>query len=341
MSYPLIRIAIPAVAVALTLTACGTREVEGGGAAGAGSGDEVTVAFVPKLVGIPYFEAMKAGGDEAAGALGVRFLYQGDTTADAAKQAEIVNSLIQQKVDVLAVAPNDPSAIAPLLQRAADAGIKVMTTDTDAPDSVRDVFVNQAESDAVGEATAEALASQIGGAGKWAIVSCGPTAANLNAWIDVEKAYIAEKYPQMQLVDVKYAGEDQAQATQLTKDLISAHPDLKGVIGQCSTSAPGVAQAITDLGRIGQVYSTGVSTPQSMAEYIKSGAQSKVVLWDAKNLGYLTVWAGQQLAEGNELKESNEVGGPVGTVTYDAQTKTLLLGEPITFTADNVDQYAF
>ena len=35
------------------------------------------------------------------------------------------------------------------------------------------------------------------------------------------------------------------------------------------------------------------------------------------------------------------MGDPVGTVTFDAATKTLLLGEPITFTADNVDEYNF
>jgi rhamnose transport system substrate-binding protein len=344
MSKRLLRIAVPAVALALALTACGSKQVGGGSAGstgGSGGGKQPTVAFVPKLVGIPYFEAMKAGGDEAAKKLGVKFLYQGDTTADAAKQAEIVNSLIQQKVDVLAVAPNDPSAIAPILKRAADAGIKVMTTDTDAPDSVREVFVNQAESDAVGQATAEALAQQMGGKGKWAIVSSGPTAANLNSWIKVEKEYIAKKYPQMKLVDVKYAGEDQAAATQLTKDLVSANPDLKGVIGQSSTTAPGVAQAITDLKLIGKVYSAGVATPKPMASYIKSGAQAKVVLWDAKNLGYLTVWAGQQLAQGKQLQASNDVGDPVGTVTFDPATKNLLLGKPITFTKDNVDQYNF
>ena len=344
MSKRLLRIALPAVALAVALTGCGGKQVPGGSAGGSsasGGSSQPTVAFVPKLVGIPYFEAMKAGGDEAAKKLGVKFIYQGDTTADAAKQAEVVNSLIQQKVDVLAVAPNDPSAIAPILKRAADAGIKVMTTDTDAPDSVRSVFVNQAESDAVGQATAEALAQQMGGKGKWAIVSSGPTAANLNAWIKVEKAYIAKKYPQMKFVDVKYAGEDQAMATQLTKDLISANPDLKGIIGQSSTASPGVAQAITDLNLIGKVYSAGVATPKPMASYIKSGAQAKVVLWDAKNLGYLTVWAGKQLAEGKQLQATNDVGAPVGSVSFDSATKNLLLGKPITFTKDNVDQYNF
>ena len=155
----LLRVVV-ALCAALALAACGQKEAPSSGATGGGGGGQETkVAFVPKLVGIPYFEAMKLGGELAAKDLGVQFIYQGDTTADPAKQAEIINTLIQQKVTVRAVAPNDPAAIAPLLKRAADAGIKVMTSDTDAPDSVREVFVNQAEDQAIGESTAEALAS--------------------------------------------------------------------------------------------------------------------------------------------------------------------------------------
>src|SRR5215217_7957528 len=172
MLHQRILAAAPLIVLALVASGCGTKDPGSGSASG---GDETVIAFVPKLRGIPYFEAMKAGGDEAAKKLGVKFIYQADTTADAAKQAEVINSLIQQKVDVLAVAPNDPSAIAPVLKRAADAGVKVITSDTDAPDSVRDLFVNQAESEAVGVAIADALGSQTGGKGEWAIVSCGAT----------------------------------------------------------------------------------------------------------------------------------------------------------------------
>jgi rhamnose transport system substrate-binding protein len=330
---------IAVLAAVSALAACGQREAPGGGGDEAAA-DQVRVAFVPKLVGIPYFEAMKAGGDQAAEELGVEFIYQGDTTADPAKQAEIINSLVQQKVTVLAVAPNDPAAIAPLLKRAADAGIKVLTSDTDAPDSVREVFVNQAEDQAIGETTAEALASQMNGAGKWAIVSCGQTAQNLNAWIEIEKAYIQSKYPNMQLVDTVYAGEDQARSVQLAKDLMAAHSDLKGLIGQCSVSAPGVAQAVTEVNKIGQVFTTGISTPSSMREYVKSGAQAKTVLWDVEKLGFLTVWAGQQLAEGKSFEATNDVP-TVGEVKYDADKKMLVLGPPLVFTAENVDQYSF
>jgi rhamnose transport system substrate-binding protein len=336
----LLHVVVAMCALMLVLAACGEKEAPGG-ATGGGGGDNTTkVAFVPKLVGIPYFEAMKTGGDQAAKDLSVQFIYQGDTTADPAKQAEIINSLIQQKVSALAVAPNDPAAIAPLLKRAADAGIKVLTSDTDAPDSVREVFVNQAEDQAIGETTAEALASQMGGSGKWAIVSCGQTAQNLNAWIGIEKKYISGKYPNMQLVDTVYAGEDQAKSVQLAKDLMTANPDLKGLIGQCSVSAPGVAQAVTELNKTGKVFTTGISTPSSMKEYVKSGAAAKVVLWDVTKLGFLTVWAGQQLVDGKSFQAENDVP-TVGKVKYVDAKKMLVLGPPLVFTKENVDQYNF
>jgi rhamnose transport system substrate-binding protein len=336
----LLRVLVATCALALALAACGKKEAPGAAGGGGGGGQAVKVAFVPKLVGIPYFEAMKKGGDQAAKDLGVQFVYQGDTTADPAKQAEIINSLIQQKVAALAVAPNDPAAIAPLLKRAADAGIKVLTSDTDAPDSVRQVFVHQAEDKAIAEATAEALASQMGGQGKWAIVSCGQTAQNLNNWIGIEKGYVKSKYPGMQLVDTVYAGEDQAKSVQLAKDLMAAHADLKGLLGQCSVSAPGVAQAVTEANKVGKVFTTGISTPGSMKQYIKSGAASKVVLWDAQKLGSLTVWAGKQLADGKSFQADNDVP-TVGKVRYDAAKKELILGPPIVFTKENVDQYSF
>ena len=93
------------VLVALTMTvtaaACTKKNQTAEPAASAsGGGGTVKVAFVPKLQGIPYFEAMNAGGKEAASKLsGVEWLYQGPTSADAAAQSDIVNSYIQQKVE--------------------------------------------------------------------------------------------------------------------------------------------------------------------------------------------------------------------------------------------------
>ena len=221
------------------------------------------VAFVPKLQGVPYFEAMNAGGKKAAAALGnVEWLYQGPTQADAAAQADIVRSYIQQKVNTLIVAPNDPDSMAPLLQQAKDAGIHVATADTDAPSSVREAFVNQATADGIGQGLTDSLLQAMGGKGKYAIVSCGQTAENLNSWIEVQKAYTASKYPDAQIVDIVYAGEDQAKATQMATDLMNAHPDLTGLVGECTSSAPGVAQAVRDAARSARCSPSG-SAPRS------------------------------------------------------------------------------
>src|SRR3954452_12863146 len=225
------------LAAVLTVTACG--EGSGGSASGggdnggSGGGGDVTVAFVPKLQGGPYFEAMNTGGERACKELGCTWLYQGPVEADPAAQADIVRAYIQQGVDALIVAPHDPDSMPPLLKQAADAGIKVATSDTDAPDSVRQVFVNQASTDGIGQALTDALMDAMGGKGKYAIVSCGQTAENLNSWIKVQQAYTAQKYPDAQIVDVVYAGEDQAKATQMATDLMNAHPDLTGLVGEC------------------------------------------------------------------------------------------------------------
>jgi len=285
---------------------------------------------------------MNAGGQKAAAELGnVEWLYQGPTQADAAAQADIVRSYIQQKVNTLIVAPNDPDSMAPLLQQAKAAGIHVATADTDAPSSVREVFVNQATAEGIGTGLTDALLEKMGGKGKYAIVSCGQTAENLNSWIEVQKKVTAEKYPDAEIVDTVYAGEDQAKATQMATDLMAAHPDLTGLVGECTSSAPGVAQAVKDAGKIGKVFTVGLGTPQSMKPYLDDGSSSAAILWDVQNLGYLTAWAGAQLAEGKEIAATNDVSDKLKGITYDTTSKMLLLGDPLAITKDNVDQFNY
>jgi rhamnose transport system substrate-binding protein len=337
--------AVAGLAFALVASGCGQGSggsaSDGGGGAGGGGEDQVSVAFVPKLQGIPYFEAMNTGGQAACQELGCQWLYQGPVTADPAAQADIVRSYIQQGVDSLIVAPNDPDSMAPLLKQAADGGIKVGTSDTDAPNSVREVFVSQASTEGIGQALTDELLNAMGGSGKYAIVSCGQTAQNLNSWIEVQKAYTAEKYPTAQIVDIVYAGEDQAAATQMATDLMNAHPDLTGLVGECTSSAPGVAQAVRDAGKIGKVFTVGLGTPKSMLPYLTDGSSSASILWDVEHLGYLTAWAGVQLAKGEDCKPTNDVTDDIKGVTFDPSTKVLLLGPPLVITKENAGNYDY
>jgi rhamnose transport system substrate-binding protein len=336
------RILVTAALLAVSAVAISGCTKKNDAAATSESGSAaVTVAFVPKLQGIPFFEAMNAGGAEAAKDLGFTWLYQGPTTADAAAQADIVRSFIQQKVSAIIVAPNDPDSLTPVLNEAAAAGIKVLTADTDAADSDREVFVSQASAEGIGEALTDQLMKAMGGKGSYAIVSCGETASNLNSWIDVQKSYTASKYPDAKITDIVYAGEDQAKAASMATDLMNANPDLTGLVGECTTSAPGVAQAVKDAGKIGKVFTTGVGTPKSMLPYLQDGSSSASVLWDVENLGYLSAWAGQQLAEGKTLQATNDVKSDLSGVAFDSSTKVLLMGDPLILTADNAGDYSY
>jgi len=326
------------MALVLAATAC-TRQQENGSSSN--EDDTITVAFVPKLQGIPYFEAMNTGGQQAAEDLGVEWIYRGATTADPGAQTEIVRSLIQQRVDVLVVAPNDPDSMAPVLADAQEAGIHVMTSDTDAPNSVREVFVNQATAEGIGQALTDALMEAMGGSGEYAIVSCGQTAANLNAWIEVQREYTASQYPEAEIVDVVYAGEDEARAVSMARDLMNAHPNLRGLVGECTSSAPAVARAVSEAGRIGEVFTVGLGTPQSMVPYLEEGSSSAAILWDVEQLGYLTVWAAYQLATGQEFQEVNRVNDQLTEVQYFADQDMLLLGEPLRITAENARNYNY
>ena len=330
-----------AAMLAASVAISGCSKKSGTTGSSSGGAKKLTIAFVPKLQGIPYFEAMNTGGQQAAKDLGVQWIYKGATTADPGAQTDIVKSLIQQHVDVLVVAPNDPDSMAPILQDAKNQGIHVMTADTDAPNSVRELFVNQATAQGLGQSITDALMKKIGPKGKYAIVSCGQTAANLNSWIAVQKQYTAQKYPGAKIVGTVYAGEDEAKATSMAKDLINAHPDLNGLVGECTSSAPAVAKAVEETGKVGKIFTVGVGTPQSMKPYLKDGSSSAAILWDVQQLGYLTAWAADQIGTGKQLQPVNKVNAQLPAVKYFPQQKMLLLGEPLQITTANVDNYNY
>ena len=299
------------------------------------------IAFVPKVAGIPYFEAMNTGGLAAAKQLGAQWTSTGPATVEPAAQAQIVRDLIKQHPDVIVIAPNDPTSLAPVITEARAKGIHVLTSDTDAPGTDREVFVNQASADGIGTALTDALMAKTGGRGKYAIVSCGPSAVNLNSWISVQKDYSARKYPKAELVDTVYAGEDEGAAAALAKDLMAKYPDLTGLIGECTTSAPGVARAVGDEQKIGRVFTVGVGTPQAIKPYLLDGSCSLSVLWNVESLGYLTAWVAKEVADGKPLAPVNKVSPELPAVKYDAGAKTVLLGDPLLITQDNVDLFKY
>lgn len=303
--------------------------------------DKPKVAFVPQLVGIPYFDAMEAGGKKAAEALGVDFIYQGPVDTNPVDQLQIVQNLINQGVGAVSVSVLDASSIAPVVEAAKARNVKLFTADSDAPDSGRALYVAQATDQGLGYTLIDEMVKRTGETAKIAIVSGEATASNLNAWIGFMQARVKEKYPNVTLLEPQFAGGSAERAAQVATDLMTANPDLKGIVGVASTTCPGVAQAIETAGKAGEIVGTGYCSPNTARDYLKSGALGYTVLWDPAELGYLTVWAGKQLIDGKEIPASSTPEGMTHPVTFDARTGILLLGDPAVFTAENVDKFKF
>ena len=303
--------------------------------------EKAKIAFVPQLIGIPYFNAMEAGGNKAAADLGVEFVYTGPVDANPVDQLQIVQNLIDQGVNAISVSVLDASAIAPVVEAAKAKGIKLFTSDSDAPESGRAVYVAQATDEGLGTSIIDELVKRVGEDAKIGIVSGEATASNLNAWIGFMQKHAAAKYPKLQLLEPQYAGGTAQRAAQIAGDLMTAYPDLKAIIAVASSTCPGVAQAIETAGKIGTVVGTGYCSPNTARSYLKSGAFGFTILWDPAQLGYLTVWAGKQLLDEKPFEASNTIAGLPAPVTYDAETGILLLGPPAIFTAENVDNFDF
>ncbi len=311
-------------------------------ATGAMAEDKIQVAFVPQLIGIPYFTAMDEGGQRAAEDLGCEWIYAGDTTASADLQVTQIDSLIRRGVDAISLSVLDSSSTNPSLKKAQEAGIIAYTSDSDAPDSTRSFYCAQADDIALGNTLMETLAQQIGGEGKVGIVSGVATATNLNTWIGAMQDYAAENYPDIEILDIQYtANGSSEEALQKAQDLMTANPDLKGLIGVASSTIPGVCQAVDQAGMAGKIKVIGYGSPATVNEYMKDGIMEASILWDAEALGYLTCWAGYKAAMGEEFEAEQYIEAIDSTVTYDAETGILLLGDPLVITPENVDDFSF
>ncbi len=304
------------------------------------TGKQITVAMLPKKKGVPYFTSCSEGAMEAAKELGnVELIYDGPTSGDPAEAAKLIDQWTAQGVDVIAVSPNDPAVLGPAMKRARDAGVKVITWDADADPANREFLVNQATPEEIGFALVDSMAADMGETGEVAIVTATLTAANQNEWMKHMKTRM-EKYPGMKLVATKPSNEDQKLAFSVTQDLIKAYPNLKGIFAISSVAFPGAAEAIKQSGKSGQVYVNGLSTPNDMRTYVNDGVVKSVILWNTKDLGYLTVFAARALVDG-ELKSGATTikAGRLGEKQVVGDN--VMLGGTITFTKENIAEFDF
>ncbi|WP_341358669.1 autoinducer 2 ABC transporter substrate-binding protein [Georgenia sp. M64] len=266
----------------------------------------------------------------------------GPATVDATEQLRIFESFVQQGYDAVSVSALDPRSLDPAISAAREKGLVVITSDSDAPDSERQVMVQPASFDEVGKALVDQLVEAIGSEeGEYAIVSGAPDSPNMNGWIDAIHAYAAETYPGLEMVGgVRYTA-DTATALKETQDVLTAFPDLAGVLSIPSSALPGVAQAVETSGKSGEVQVVAATSPLTARKFLESGTVYSTVLWNMLDLGALTVWAMNELVEGREFQAENTVPGIDDPVIYDESTGELFLGPAMVFNKENMDDYEF
>lgn len=255
-----------------------------------------------------------------------------------------INTLIQQNQNVIAIAANDPNAVCPSLNQARDAGVKVVTFDSDADKSCRDLFINQATTEGVGESLAKMTSDQIGGSGKIAILSATPNATNQNAWIEVLKEQLASnpEYKDIELVTTVYGNDDDQKSFQETQGLLQTYPDLKAIVSPTTVGISAAARYISGSSYKDKIVLTGLGTPNQMREYVKNGTVKQFALWDPTDIGYLAAYAGAALSSGQITGAEGEkfTAGELGEYTIGVDGE-LVLGPPTVFDSANIDQYNF
>ncbi len=304
--------------------------------------ENVKIALVVKSLGNGFFDAANKGAEEAAKELGdVDIIYTGPTKATAEAQIEVVNTLIAQKVDAIAISANDADALVPALKKAMERGITVISWDSGVAPEGRQMHLNPSDTNLIGETIIKLAADYLPEGGDVAILSASSTATNQNAWIEAAKAALPGKFPNINLVATVYGDDDSAKSTDEAKGLLKSYPNLKAIIAPTTVGVVAAAQVVTDEGLIGKVNVTGLALPSEFKQFIDNGASQAVALWNPIDLGYSAVYLAYDLAvKKDEAKPGAKLSiGRVGEVTLD-DTNSAAMAAPFTFDKSNIEEFS-
>jgi len=331
------------VFVLLVLAGCGGSNTSSGGSTPSSGGNTLNIVFLPKAINNPYFDTAAKGAKQAATALNGSFKQVGPSTASASDQVTWINNLTAQHVGAIVVSANDPNALSPALKQAMQQGIKVVSYDSDVTPDARQLFVNQANAEAIGRIEVQLLGKQLNYTGQIAILSAASTATNQNTWIGFMKDELSKpQYKNMQLVKIAYGNDDDQTSFNDTLSLMQAYPNLKGIISPTTVGIAAAARAIESVNKGGKVALTGLGTPNQMRKYVEDGTVQQFALWDPGKLGELAYYAAAALIQGkiSGQQGQNFSAGTLGNYTIGTNS-VVVLGPPTVFDKTNISQFNF
>ena len=269
--------------------------------------DEVVVPLISKGFQHQFWQAVKSGADQAAEELGVEVTFEGpDNETMVDRQIDMLSAALARQPTAIGFAALDSQAAIPLLRQAQEAGIPVVAFDSGV-DS--DIPVATASTDNVAAAAlaADKMAELIGGEGKVAVVAHDQTSRTGIDRVDGFVNRMEEAHPDIEVVSVQYGDGDHLKSTEITKSILQANPDIKGVFGANEGSAIGVLNGKTELGR-DEVVVIGYDSGAQQIQAVRDGTMAGAITQNPVGIGYETVKAAVAAANGESVESAIDTG---------------------------------
>ncbi len=310
------------------------------------TGEAVDIAMVTFMTGIPYFDEASKGAFKAGETLGLDVGYFGPSSNDTPGEIALIDDLITQGVKGLVVTAMDSAAVVPVLQKAMDAGIKVVTFDLDTDPEGRQMYAGLKELNDMGpwmiDLMYEAYKDTLGEEFEYSIITSSLTSELMIDRVKDMIAYQEEKYPGLTNVGYEAGDSDSQKTYNAAVTLMTANPDMKVILSNASDALGPICEAIAAEGKIGQVYGTGMTTPNLAKPGYESGAiLGGAMLWDPAMWAEFAVTVCNELINGQEFAMDGEwevPGFPDVEMTADDVIVYSGLQE---FTKDNINDFDF
>ena len=293
------------IVVTSMLAACGGTPAATQAPAAAPA-EKLYIPVISKGFQHQFWQAVKLGSENAAKDLNVDITFEGpESEAMVDKQVEMFQTALDKKPAAICLAAVDSKAFQPLLEKAKAAGIPVIGFDSGV-DS--DIPVTTATTDNVAAAAlaADKMVELIGGEGEVAVIAHDQTS---RTGIDRVKGFtdqITSKYPKVTIVDTQYGGGDQLKSTEITKTILQANPNVKGIFGANEGSAIGVLNAAKEMKRKIVIIGYDSGTQQKAA--VADGSMAGAITQNPVGMGYKTVEAAVKALKGEKLPKIIDTG---------------------------------
>ncbi|GAA1232690.1 ABC transporter substrate-binding protein [Pseudonocardia alaniniphila] len=306
---PMKRIAavLAAAAVTLTAAACGGGSSTDAAGGGGGGGEQPYIAIVSKGFQHQFWQAVKQGAEQEAAKQNVRITFEGPATeADIEAQVTMLTNALGRQPDVLGFAALDSRAAAPLLQQAKSQSIPVVAFDSGV-DSDIPVTTAATDNKAAAAEAAKHMAEALGGTGKVAMVVHDQTSRSGIDRRDGFVEWMQANAPGIEVLPPQYGGGDQAKSADITKAILAANPDVKGIYGSNEGSAIGVVRGVQESGRTGLTV-IGFDSGQAQIDAIRGGTMLGAITQNPVGMGEQLVDAAVKAMRGESLPKVIDTG---------------------------------